>query len=221
MHLHRRTALSVSIATIVALALAGSAAAGGNDQEQVRLTAAGQAAAKAATLRLADLGSGFAGGPVASAGSSVPDCASYHPKQSDLVENGDAATSFAQGPVRIESDANVLATAAMVRTDWQRTVRPAITGCLRSVFARSLGAGGSRVVSVSDLPFPQVATYAHGYRAVLSIVKGGTTTRVVSDFILIGRGRTEITLNVTSPPDAAAVAAEVALARRLAARISA
>ncbi|MEO9176068.1 MAG: hypothetical protein ABI317_11205 [Gaiellales bacterium] len=210
----------LSTALLLTLTIVASAAASGSDQEQVKLTPAGQAAARSAILRLADLGpvSGFTGGPVTPGESSTPDCATYHPKQSDLVKNGDAESSFSQKNILIESEATVLASAAMVQTDWQRTVRPELAGCLRALFARSLGASG-KVVSVSDLSFPQVATYAHGYRAVLQVVKAGTTSRVVSDFILFGRGRTEITLNVTSPPSTSTAAVEAQLAGTLAARI--
>jgi hypothetical protein len=215
----RRAAISLAIAALLALTVVGAAAASGSDQEQVHLTAAGQAAAKAAVLRLADLGSGsgFTGGAVAPDSSATPDCATYHPKQSDLVKNGDAGSAFAAGNVSIQSEATVLATTAMVRTDWQRTIRPELVGCLRTVFARSLGSSG-KVVSVADLPFPEVGTYSHGYRAVLSVVKAGTTSKVVSDFILIGRGRTELTLVLTSPPSASTAAVEATLARKLVAR---
>lgn len=219
--LARRATVVFSTAAALALTVAAVAVAAGTDQEQVQLTPAGQAAAKGAILRLADIGAGFTGGAVAPDESSTPDCANYHPKQSDLVKNGDAASSFSLKGVSISSEASVLASAAMVRTDWQRTIRPELMSCLRTVFTRSLGTGGSRVVSVSDLSFPHVTTYAHGYRAVLQVVKGDTSTRVVSDFILLGRGRTEITLNLTSLPNAAALATEVAIAKKLVARISA
>jgi hypothetical protein len=217
--LARRATLVLSAAALLALTVVAAAAASGSDQEQVHLTTAGQAAAKAAVLRLADLGSGsgFTGGSVAAGSSATPDCTAYHPKQSDLVKNGDAGSSFSAGAVSIQSDATVLATAAMVRTDWQRTIRPALAGCLGTLFARSLGSSG-KVVSVTDLPFPQVGTYSHGYRAVLNVAKAGTTSKIVSDFILIGRGRTELTLVVTSPPSASTAAVEATLARKLVAR---
>src|SRR5947209_20409809 len=76
--------LALSAAAAAVLALAGVAAA---DKEKIRLTAAGQAAARAAVLTRADLGSasGWTGGPKKPDLYPQPLCPNYTPKQSVLV----------------------------------------------------------------------------------------------------------------------------------------
>jgi hypothetical protein len=85
-----------SLARVVVLTAAAGAAAASRDHEKIGLTAEGQRDAKAATLTIHDFtpGLGFKGGAVKSDPDSQITCAGFHPKQSDLVENGDAMTSF-------------------------------------------------------------------------------------------------------------------------------
>jgi len=111
----------------------------------------------------------------------------------------------------------------MVQLDWQRSVQtPKLVPCLRTVMQKAAGAGG-KVASVRKVAFPHVATYTAAYRVVIDVAANGTTVPVRLDTVLLGRGRTEVTLTVTSPDAAASVVfpAEVRVARLLAGRVSA
>jgi hypothetical protein len=208
-------------ALVAAMAVAATAgAAGAPGVEQVHLTAGDQAKAKTAVVTRADLGPGWTGGARKPSGPSTPSCGSWHPKQSDLVLTGQAESAFKQPGFEIDSEAQVLQTAKMVALDWQRTVvAPQILTCLRQKIAQA-AAPGEKLVSVGRVAFPHVARYSGAVRVVIDVTVSGSTLRMRYDVILVGSGRTEITLAFTSPEAAAATIgpAEVRLARLLAAR---
>jgi hypothetical protein len=215
----KRTRISIAL-TAVTLVFAGVAGAAGSDREQVHLTAAGQAAAKAAVTRAADLGSGWTGGAVkpqlAPAVSS-----SFDPKQSDLVEIGAARTAFKRPGTEVDTEAQVLKTSTMVRLDWQRTVLPAkVVPCLRESLARQL-AGQGTLVSVTRSAFAKVAPLANVFRALIDIPTANGPVRIFTDIVVVGQGQTELTVTWAAPYAAAAAvrAAEVHLLRTLVARV--
>lgn len=205
---------------------ASFAAASVVDKEQIHLTKAGQSAARAAVLTKADLGTaGWTGGAKKPDLSSTPPCPGFRPKQSDLVVNGAAETIFKQPAIQFDSEAQVLQTAHMVRLDWQRTVlAPQVLPCLRTAAAKSAGTS-ARVVSIRRMAFPRVSTYTNAIRILLDVKTSASTTpvKVFVDLVLVGRGRTEITLTTTAPllASAAVRAAEVRLASLLASRVRA
>jgi hypothetical protein len=212
--------VAVLLAAAVSLTLAVTAAA---DDQKIRLSPVGQAAARAAVLRRTDLGrgSGWTGGAKKPALSSTPTCPNFRPKQSDLVLIGAAKTVWKDTGLEFDSDAKVLKSPAMVRLDWQRTVlAPQVLPCLRMMIARQVGSS-SRLVSFGRTDFPELGTYSRAYRALVDVTTAGTTVRVMADIVAVGRGSTEITL-VTSAPLAAAssvVPAEIRLVRLLLARV--
>jgi hypothetical protein len=212
----------VGLAAAVAASVAVASVA---DKEQIRLTNAGQAAARAAVLTKADLGTapGWTGGAKKPDLSSTPACPGFRPKQSDLVVNGAAETVFKQPAIQFDSEAQVLETAHMVKLDWQRTVlAPEVLPCLRSAAAKSAGTS-AHVVSIRRIAFPRVATYTNAIRILLDVKTSASTTpvKVFVDLVLVGRSRTEITLTTTAPllASVAVRAAEVRLARILAGRV--
>jgi hypothetical protein len=216
---------AIAAVGVIALASAAGAPAGGGNKEQIRFNAADQAAARAVVLRMSDLGSaqGWKGGARKPDLSSGPACPNYNPKQSDLVLTGAAHTEFAQAALDFDSEADVLQTARMVRLDWQRSVlSPGVLPCLRSYAAKSAPAH-TRIVSIERLAFPHVATYSAAFRLVSDVGSSGSTVRVLADIALVGRGRTEVVLTTTAPYAARVPvrAAEIRLARILAARIRA
>ena len=97
---------------------------------------------------------------------------------------------------------------------------PRAAGCLRGAIAGGLTAN-ERLVSFRRLSFPRVATYANAYRALIEVSAQGTHARVLADLVLVGRGRTELTLMIVAPAGAATTvaAADVRLARTLLARV--
>jgi hypothetical protein len=212
----------VGVAAGVAASVAVASIA---DKEQIHLTNAGQAAARAAVLTKADLGAapGWTGGAKKPDLSSTPPCPGFRPKQSDLVVNGAAETVFKQPAIQFDSEAQVLQTAHMVKLDWQRTViAPQILPCLRIAVAKSAGTS-AHVTSIRRTAFPRVATFTSAIRILLDVKTSGSTTPVTVfvDVVLVGRGRTEITLTTTAPllASTAVRAAEIRLARILAGRV--
>jgi hypothetical protein len=212
----------VAAVGLAALVLAAGVAA---DHPKLERTAADDAAARAAVVQRADLGTTatWSGGTTTPQFSGLQ-CRGYTAKQSDLVVTGAAATTWKSGGLlEFDAQANVLRTAHMVALDWQRTVAaPQVVPCLRTELVRQLGNNG-RVVSFGVIPFPHVARYARAYRAVVEAGSGTQAFRLMVDAVLVGRSRTEISIVTTAPlADAASVAtAEQRLARRLVARVSA
>jgi len=214
--------------TVAALALiavtAAEPASAPPTKEQVHFTAADQAAARGAVLRLADLGSSaWQGGRLKPNVGSGLVCSGYAPKQSDLVLTGAAETAWHRTGLQVRSVAQVLKTRAMVARDWARTVTdPRAVACLRGAVTKGL-TSSERLVSFRRLAFPRIATFTTAYRAIVEVSAGGASARVLVDLVLVGRSRTELTLMIAAPAAAGAsiAAADVRLARALAARVSA
>jgi hypothetical protein len=217
-----RTLLVVA-GCLVALAAAASALA---DTIQVHYTAADQAAARRAILRSADLGAGAAwtAVPAKPDVTSSMDCSGFHPKQSDLVVTGAAASEFRSTGIDIRSEAHLLRTPRMLALDWQRTViAPEVLPCLRQGVTKGIAGAGTRLVSLKRVAFPRITSRTAAFRALLDVTSGGQSIRVLVDIVAIGKGRTELTLTTSAPYVALAsvVPAEVRLARILAARAAA
>src|ERR1041384_4489843 len=117
---------------IVFLAAAGAAAAAGG-REQIKLNAHHNALARAAVIKLSDLGTGWTGGLTKPDLTPPPTCPGYNPKQSDLVLTGAAQSHFTHTGLDIQSEAQVLKTAQMVSLDWHRSIEtPGLVPCLRT-----------------------------------------------------------------------------------------
>jgi hypothetical protein len=208
---------------LLAVVLAEAAAA---DRARIEFTPAGQAAAQAAVVRRADLSAsgGWNGGPAAVELSASLSCPGFQPKQSDLVVTGAARSTWKQaaGLPEIDSEAQVFATARMVSVDWQRSVlSPRIVPCLRTAFSKQLGAVG-RLVSFDRVAYPALTRYARAYRGVVELNSAtGSRLSLVFDVVILGRGRTELTLTTIAPlADRQAVgAADIRLAKLLLSRV--
>jgi hypothetical protein len=202
-----------------ALALAGAALA---DREKIHLTAAGQAAARAAVVQRADFGSATGWTSTAKKPdlSGSTGCPGFQPRQSDLTVIGAAEVVWKNAGIQVDSEAQVLQTPAMVKLDWQRTVlAPQVLPCLRSNIVKHLPSS-ERLVSIARVSFPAVATYTRLYRTLIDVTSGSATARVLVDSLLVGHGSTEITLTTTAAYAAAPLvqAAELRLARLLVSR---
>ena len=212
----RRWAGTAAAATLFVVA---GAAAGGPGKQKVELNAADQAAARAVVLRMSDLGSGWSGGRMKPDLSSQVTCPSYHPKVSDLVVTGAAASQFRGTGLVLANEVEIFRTAAMVDRDWRRSIVPAAVPCLRRTLTKGLGAQ-AKVLSFGRIPFPKVGTHSAAFRGIVAVSALGQTVRVLLDIVLVGKGRTEISLDATAPAAAARAvsAAELRLVRTLAAR---
>jgi hypothetical protein len=205
---------------LVALVVTGAVLAANPSKEKIALTAAGKAQARAEVVRRADVGAGWSGGFKKPDLSSTMPCPNYRPKQSDLVLVGVAETSWRKQTFEIDSEAQVLRTAAMVRRDWKRTVlAPQVVPCLRQGFAKALGSKG-KLVSFGRVAFPRVATYTRAFRVVAKVKTPLGSIPVEIEFLAFGTGRNELTLTLTGPKAArtALTHTEARLARLLARR---
>jgi hypothetical protein len=201
------------------LVLAASAAASGPGKQKIELNAADQAAARRVVLRRSDLGPGWTGGRVKPDLTSQVSCASYHPKVSDLVVTGAAESQFRSTGFVLANEVEVFRTAAMVDRDWRRSIVPAAVPCLRRTLTKGLGTQ-AKVLSFGRIPFPKVGTHSAAFRGIVAVSALGQTVRVLLDIVLVGKGRTEISLDATAPAAAARAVSstERRLARTLAAR---
>jgi hypothetical protein len=207
----------VAAATVLVVVAGATAADPG--KQKIELNAADQAAARAVVLRRSDLGAGWTGGRVKPDLTSQVSCASYHPKVSDLVVTGAAESQFRGTGLVLANEVEVFRTAAMVDRDWRRSIVPAAVPCLRRTLTKGLGTQ-AKVLSFGRIPFPRVGTHSAAFRGIVVVSALGQTVRVLLDIVLVGRARTEISLDATAPASAARVvsAAERRLARKLAAR---
>jgi hypothetical protein len=212
---------AVAAAFLLAAVCAGAALAAAGEKEQIHLTKADQAAARRAVARRTDLGTGsWTGGFVKPDLSGAATCSDFHPKQSDLVLTGVAETAYGNQGFRIETEAQILKTHAMVLADWRRTVlAPAAIPCLRSHLVKELGAGVS-FVSFRRVIFAPVATMVQAYTLLVDVKTATGSVRVALEVVVIGRNRTELTLISTAPNVAQKVVAQAdaQLARAMVAR---
>jgi hypothetical protein len=215
----------IVIAAVAALACAAAPAAEAMDHEQIKLTPAGQAAALAPGLKKADLPkeTGWTGGAKKPDLASNISCGKYSPKQSDLVLNGASDAIFKHSGLQLESEIDVLATAKMVQLDWQRTVTsPRALKCVRSILTKPASAK-EKFVSFKALALPRIAPLTAAWRVIYDIKGPTSVVRVMSDILLVGRGRTEVSLTTTALLASAPTVAplELQLVTKLAARIRA
>ena len=190
----------------------------------VKFNAADQAAARAVVLKSGDLGgvAGWKGGSI------KPDfsqsaCGGYEPKRSDLLVTGAAASDWRHtSGLMFMSEVWVLKTPGMVTLDWQRTVVHAgYVSCLfRQGFASEPGA---RLISFKKTAFPKLASLSARYRLLIELSDRKPTVTMMFDSIVVGKGRTEITLVAVAPYAERQIvdAAELRLARALVSRVKA
>ena len=186
-------------ALLIALCLvavaAGAAVAATGEKEQIHLTKADQAAAKRAVAVRSDLGSGnWTGGYTKPDLSQSSSCATFHPKQADLVVTGAAEADWTEQGLQLETVAQVLKTPAMVAADWRRTIlAPGAAPCLRTRLLKDLGKGFT-FVSFRRVIFAPVATNAQAFLMLVDVKTNTGKVRVAIQFVAIARGRTELTV---------------------------
>jgi hypothetical protein len=214
------------VLTLLTVGSIVAAAATAGSKPPRRLTAADQALARSLVLRQSDLGAAtlWQGGMKKPGVSTSPNCPNYHPEESDLPITGEAESDYANQAVGVDydSEAEILQTSKMVQLDWQRSIQPALIPCLRSTIKK--GAPRSEtLVSVARVSVPKISTFTAEYRIVFDIHQATApkTVRLMSDILLVGHDRAEITLTTTAPYVARGPVeqSELRLARILVARI--
>jgi hypothetical protein len=188
----RRVALAVAV-----LLVAVPSALGAGSGDRIVRTSAGTSAAKVSVLAAYDLGSGtWTGGSVP-----APQTPFCETAGAGRVVNGAAATEFHGPGMKLQSSVAVFQTAATVERDFAGTYAsgPALLRCFRAVVAQQL-VPSERLVSVGVRTLPKVARFTQALRAVIAVkTRSGAGSKVAFDAILIGAGRSEATLLVTSP----------------------
>jgi hypothetical protein len=190
----------VAIKSLVASALLSVcfAAAAAADNPTLKIDSADQAWAQHALLRSTDFGLGWRGGMTKPVKLEKPECPGFDPKESDLVITGHANASFdhADAGVHVGLDTQVLESAIAVQKDFERTMQPGLPACL----AWQLKQGSGIVaVSVDPLDFPKLGASSAAYRATITVRSNGKTAKVISDYVFVGNGRLEYSLNVQAP----------------------
>lgn len=164
------------------------------DKQPIKFNASDQAAAKAITIKAADLGAGWKGGAAKPDLTPGTQCAM---KVSDLVITGAARSEFQAPGVIIHSDAQVLQSPGMVSADWSRSIGNAqfMSCSTREVMSTT----AMKVISFKKVTFAKTAQYGARYRTIAGITKAGSSVRILIDMIFLGQGRSEISLVVSTP----------------------
>ena len=222
-----RRLLLVVLASLVlagtALALAGAALADPLDPK-VRYNAADQARANAALLKQSDLGTAWANHSTPTPSSlKAPICPSLRPNYSKLTVTGHAESVFenGNGGIQVVSDVEVWKTAKQAEQHLNALLKPALPKCIQYSFLKSPGGSKLVLLPVTVRKLGQFADVSVSYRAPIGYKIGKQTVPVISDFIFLRKGRTEIYINVTGPASAEdqLTAFETRIAKTLAARI--
>jgi hypothetical protein len=186
------------LAAAVAAVLVPAGWAGGG-QPQHAFTKAGQAQARAASLRLSDFAPGWTASP--SAGTTTgaePRCSNYHPDQSDLVEIGkydspDFTRTSDHSFVSVST--GVFKTAAMARRAYARVAARQLPACFGELFAKGIKKPSSaKVASAGPIAFPQAGDRSNASRLVASVKTPTVTLPVMADIVLFNKGRTDVAM---------------------------
>jgi hypothetical protein len=206
---------------LLAVAVLVPLAAAANGDPQKAYTKADQARARAASLRLADLGGGWKATP-STRDDSSPRCSTYNPDQSDLVETGKY-----QSPNFVRTDGSFVATSSgvfrtttMAKKGYARVATPALPGCFGELFAKGITKPNSaKVVSAGPLAFPRIGDRSSAYRLVATVTTPTGTVPVTIDLVAFNKGRTDVALIMVGIPKAFPAAFEQAAALRVVSRI--
>ena len=190
----------LAAAALTGLTFTASALA---DAPTVRITSADQARAVALLLRLTDFGAGWQGGQVRATPLTPPNCPGFDPQESDLVVTGhaDARYTFPHAGVELDQDVQVLKSAAMVQTDFARSISPQLATCIGEQLGQMHNVDDA---TVARLPFPPTGTASAVYRATITLKNGGPAGPLLSDYVFLGEGRVEYEFTVIAPSAAAA-----------------
>jgi hypothetical protein len=198
----RRFAL---VALTIALLPVGAWAARNPHAEKVQLTKAGKKLAKRAVLRSADLGPDWTSVRLPPEDSSLT-CPHFDPDLSRFTINGKASSSFIL-PVgaQINSNSEVYASRAQAIGDFTASAKPQLAPCLRSLLEDELRRSGigsqTRVLSSQIVRAPRVGERTAAYKLVMKVHGGAISVTVVTDLLVVQRGRTVVLLSFTGIDD--------------------
>ena len=210
----RRCAVSAAVMAGV-LVFAGIAWAD-KEKIQLQLKSDAQAAARATLLKRADLGT-VLDRQDEQAGLLLGDAVLELPPEAVRPRSTTAPPRLAgaiRPPSRSHHRPRFWRRPTMVALDWQRTVQDSrVLQCLHTELAKGLPAE-TKLAPFKRIAFPRLSPHSAAFRALVDVKAPTATVRMMFDFVLVGHGRTEISLTVTAP--AAAAAAVRGLELRLA-----
>ncbi len=207
-----RSRTPILVLVVVGIAVSATTAAAALSKLRVDYNARDQAAAHAVVIKRADLGSGtWSGGPSkVNLTQQFPDCANAAPRET--VVTGAAATDWKTTRTLLSSQTQIVKSAGMLRRDWD-----AIVPCFERTLAKVLASPSLSVVSTTRIAFPHLTDHSAAFQARVTVRSQGQVEPLVAEYVLVGKGRSEITLGtLATEKDAAKVSAtNVRLARLL------
>jgi hypothetical protein len=188
---------SLLAAAALAGVLAGAAFARDPWDPHTKIRAADQAKAAKTVLSQGDLGAGWKGGAQAPSSFKAPTCPAMRPNDGDLTLTGHAESVFTNGNggIQIDSDVEVYPTAKQAKARFDRFLQPKLATCLHYDLSKSFGGAKVTMLNVKRLKFAKVADRVAVFR--LPVVYHGVT--VDSDYLFLGKGRSQIYVNVVAP----------------------
>jgi hypothetical protein len=194
---------SKALCGAAAVALVTTAVALGDPLDpQTKIVKSDQAAASAALLTRADLGSGWAGGPTTPTNLKAPRCPALEPTFHDLTLTGHAEAFFHLDSAgwQIDSDVTVLKTAKQVATQYKRLFKPGLVTCIRYDVLKSTGSDpNAHLGSAVRLTFPRVGDTTAAFRTSIFYKVGKQTVLIYDDTIFLAKNRTQFWLNLVAP----------------------
>jgi hypothetical protein len=204
----------------IAAALAGTALAAQGDPQK-KFTKAGQARARAVSLKVADVGKGWTSKPSTNNQESSPRCSTYNPDQSDLIEIGDYDSPDFTRPdgTFISSTTGVFKTAAMARAGYARVAVPALPQCFAEIFKKAITKPSSAtILSAGALPFPKYGDRSNAYRISSLVQTPSALVRATIDLMVFNRGQVDVAIIFLGVNQALPASLEQALVAKVAAR---
>ena len=208
-------------AAVLALALCVPVALAAKGDPQKKITAAGQAKAKKASLAAADLPGWKTTPHKKSSDSADPRCSYYDPDQSDLVEIGDYDSpdfDRADGS-SVTVSTGVFRSVQMAKTAYTRVAQPQLAKCLAELFKKGAGAAKTTIFSSGRLRFQSQGDKSDAFRIVASVKANATTrVRVYLDIFVMNKGQTDVALLMLGISNPLPANLEQGLAAKLAVR---
>jgi hypothetical protein len=188
---------SLVAAAVLAGVLAGVAAGRDPWDPRTKIRTADQAKAVKTVLTQADLGAGWKGGSQTPSSLKAPTCPAMRPNDGDLTLTGHAESVFTNGNggIQVDSDVEVFQTATQAKARFDRFLQPKLATCLRYDLSKSFGGAKVTMLNVKRLKFAKVADRVAVFR--LPVVYKGVT--IDSDYLYLGKGRSQIYVNIIAP----------------------
>jgi hypothetical protein len=206
---------------LAALLLAAGAAFAGNPHAPKKaIVTAVQAKAKMINVKLADLPAAGWTAKKGGADTGTPRCSYYNPDQSDLTENGNAASpqfTLANGSF-VSSSTSIFKTAAQGRTAYARVVQPKLPKCLAELFRKGATPAKATILSALERSFPKLAERSNAYRIAAGVKTPAGSIPVYLDVVVMNRAKVDVVVFFAGIVQAFSDSFERSVASKVAAR---